>query len=305
LNDELFGDGTGEHKVGKGTVFAGQSLKEVLSKLHVAPDFDYSKPESDARLLFVHRKMADGDLYFVDNRKDRYEAVDASFRVTGKAPELWFADTGKTEPVSFKMAGGRTTHPLKLEPWGTVFVVFRKATAETSRTLPVRTETEVATVNGPWTVSFQPDRGAPASITLDKLSSWSENPDRGVKYFSGAGTYTKNVEAKAEWFKNGAQVWIDLGDVKNLAEVTVNGKPLGVVWHLPYRVDATAALKPGANQLTITVWNAWVNRMIGDEQPGATKITFADVKPYKADSPLLASGLLGPLRIYRDQTKSE
>jgi hypothetical protein len=93
--------------------------------------------------------------------------------------------------------------------------------------------------------------------------------------------------------------------VKNLAEVTVNGKPLGVVWHLPYRVDATAALKPGANQLTITVWNAWVNRMIGDEQPGATKITFADVKPYKADSPLLASGLLGPLRIYRDQTKSE
>ncbi len=299
LNDELFGDGTGVHKVGKGAVYAGQDIGDVFNALHVAPDFDYTKPESDTRLLFVHRKLADGDLYFVDNRSDRDESVDATFRVTGKAPELWHAETGKTEPASFKIADGRTTVPLRLEPWGSVFVVFRKTTRETARTLPAKIETQVASLDGEWKLSFQPDRGAPPAITLDKLVSWTESPDAGVKYFSGVGTYTKTVDAKADWFRKGAQIWIDLGDVKNLAEVTVNGKALGIVWHAPYRVDATTALKPGANEVSIKVTNAWVNRLIGDEQPGVTtKITFADVKPYKADSPLLPSGLLGPVRLY-------
>jgi len=298
LNDDLFGDGTGVHHVGKGTVYAGQKLGDVFAALQVPPDFDYTKPEADARLLFVHRKLDDGDVYFVDNRNDRSETVDATFRVTGKAADLWHADTGLTEPASFKIADGRTTVPLKLEPWGSVFVVFRKATEQAAFTVPAKTETAVATVNGPWKVSFQPKRGAPDSITLKTLASWTENPDAGVKYFSGAGTYTKTIQAKADWLKNGAHVWIDLGDVKNLAEVTVNGKSLGVVWHTPYRVDATAALHAGANDVSIKVINAWVNRLIGDEQPGVKdKITFADVKPYRANSPLIPSGLLGPVRL--------
>ena len=299
LNAELFGDGTGVHGVGKGTVYAGQILGDAVAALKLAPDFDYTKPESDTRLLFVHRRLADGDLYFVGNRNDRGEAVNADFRVTGKAPELWHAETGKSEPVSFKIADGRTTVPLHLEPWGTVFVVFRTATTETSRTLPRVTDTQMAVLDSPWKVSFQPDRGAPPSITLDKLSSWSDNADAGVKYFSGTGSYTQTVLAAPSWFKKGAHFWLDLGDVKNLAEVTLNGKNLGVVWHAPYRVDVTSALKPGANQLCIKVTNAWVNRLIGDEQPGAIKYTFADVKPYKANSPLLASGLLGPVAVVR------
>ncbi len=297
LNGELFGDGSGEHKVGKGTVYAGESLTEVFAKLKVAPDFDYTKPEADARLEFVHRKLADGDVYFVDNRKNRAESVDAMFRVAGKAPELWHAETGKTEPVSYSMADGRTTVPLKLEPWGTVFVVFRRGTKEGSRTLPKATETQLATVDGAWSVSFQADRGAPATATFDKLISWPHSADAGIRYFSGIGTYTKTIDASADWLKKGEQVWLDLGEVKNLAEVTLNGKSLGVVWHAPYRVEVTGALKPGANQLEVKVVNAWVNRLIGDEQPGATKYTFADVKPYKANSPLLPSGLLGPVAL--------
>jgi hypothetical protein len=195
LNDELFGDGTGVHRVGKGEVFAGQSLGDVFKALQVAPDFDYTKPESDARLLFVHRILSDGDLYFVDNRNDRSEQMDASFRVTGKAPELWHAETGKAEPVSFKTEDGHTTVPLKLEPWGTVFVIFRKPTREASYTMPAVIQTELATIDGPWTVNFQPDRGAPPSIKLDKLASWSESSDVGVKFFSGTGTYTRAVNA--------------------------------------------------------------------------------------------------------------
>ena len=303
LNDELFGDGTGEHTVGKGKVYAGQNAEAALQAMNVAPDFDHTKPEIDTRLLFVHRKLADGDLYFVDNRNDRDETVDATFRVTGKAPELWHAETGKSEPASYTIADGCTTVPLQLEPWGTAFVVFREPTQETSRTLPKAVVTDLATIEGPWKVAFQPGRGAPPSITLDTLTSWSDSTDAGVKYFSGAGTYTKTIEASPEWFKKGAMLWINLGDVKNLAEVTVNGKSLGVVWHAPYSVDVTSALKPGANEVTIKVINAWVNRLIGDQQPDATKYTFADVKPYRANSPLLPSGLLGPVHMYSESAE--
>jgi len=298
LNDDLFGDGNGTHKVGKGTVYAGQNLGDVFHTMNVKPDFDYSKPEGDTRLEFVHRRLSDGDLYFVDNRGDNGHKVDATFRVTGKEPELWHAETGKSEPVSFKIADGRTTVPLDLEPWGSVFVVFRKSTSASNRTIPAGQKKDLATLDGSWKVSFQSGRGAPDSVTLDKLDSWSDNSDAGVKYFSGTGTYTKSFDVPAASLTKGAQVWIDLGDVKNLADVSINGKSLGIVWHAPYRVNVTSAVKSGSNELVVKVTNAWVNRLIGDEQPGATKITFADVKPYKATSPLLPSGLLGPVTIY-------
>lgn len=297
LDEELFGDGTGVHHVGRGVVYAGQTPAEAFNAMQVSPDFDYTKPEADTRLLFVHRILGDGDIYFVENRSDRSAEVNATFRVAGKEPEFWYAETGRSEPASFTIADGRTTVPLKLEAWGTVFVVFRKPARATFRTLPMPFEKQVAIVSGPWKVSFPPNWGAPQSITLDTLASWSDSKDAGVKYFSGTGTYTQIIQAPAAWFRNGAHLWIDLGDVKNLAEVEVNGKPLGVVWHAPYRVDATAALKPGANELSIKVTNAWVNRLIGDQQPGAIQYTFADVKPYRADSPLLPSGLLGPVTV--------
>jgi hypothetical protein len=300
LSSQLFGDGSGVHKVGKGVVYAGQNLSEVFSALQVKPDFDYVKHNSDSNVEFAHRKLNNGHIYFVDNRSNHDESIDATFRVAGMQPELWRAETGTTEPVSFNIEDGRTWVPLHLEAWGTAFVVFRKSTPQTSHLLPEFTENKVLTLTGPWNVAFQPGRGAPASITMDELSDWSHSDDPGVKYFSGAGMYTKTVQAPPEWFRKGSRLWIDLGDVKNLAEVTVNGKDLGQVWHAPYRVDATSALKPGANEIRIRVVNAWVNRMVGDEQPGATKFTFADVKPYNANSPLLPSGLLGPVTVVRE-----
>ena len=299
LSDELFGDGTGVHTVGKGTVYAGVNSEAALKALKVAPDFEYGSPENGQQIPFVHRHTADADIYFVDNRGDQNTSVDASFRITGKVPELWHSETGKIETASYKIANGRTTVPLQFEPWGTLFVVFRNEAKQSSHTLPKPAMTELTTVEGPWNVSFQADRGAPASTTLEKLISWNDSDDSGIKYFSGVGTYTKTVQASDDWFKDGARVWIDLGDVKNLADVTVNGKSLGVVWHAPFRVDVTGALKPGANEVTIKVTNAWVNRLIGDEQPGTTtKYTFTPMKPYRANSPLVASGLLGPVKLY-------
>ena len=304
LADKLWGAGIGA-STGNGKVYGSQKLADVLETLNIGRDFEYEKPTPDTDILFVHRKLADGDLYFVDNRNDRAEAFDAAFRVQGKSAELWHPDTGQIEPASYQFADGRTRVPLRLEPWGTVFVVFRQAATASSRTVPTVLEEALRTVEGPWDVAFQPDRGAPPRITLDKLTSWHQNSDAGVKYFSGTASYTKTIQARAEWFKPRARLWIDLGTVKNLAEVSVNRKNLGIVWKAPYQVDATGALKPGTNRVEIKVTNGWANRIIGDRQPGVTKTyTFTSPKFYKADAPLQPSGLLGPVRVLRTRRKN-
>ena len=299
LANELFGNGHGVHHVGKGTVYAGMSVSEALAGMHVSPDFSYVATLPGATLKFIHRKLANGDIYFVDNRGDNAATAEATFRVTGMVPWLWHSETGKITPVSYTMANGRTSIPLHLGPWGSVFVVFRGHATRSSWLAPAKVKKHLATIHGPWKVTFPPNWGAPPSITLNKLASWSDNSNSGVKYFSGIGTYTKTIQAPASWFQHGAHIWINLGKVKNLAEVTVNGKPLGVVWHTPYKVDATSALHPGSNTLTIKVADAWVNRLIGDQQPNAAKkYTFSDYHPYTAKSPLLPSGLLGPVTIH-------
>jgi len=303
MADKLWGSGSG-NSLGKGRVYGGQNLAVVLTAIGVAPDFDYTKPEADTNVLFVHRKLTDGDLYFVDNRNNRDEVLDASFRVSAKEAELWHPDTGTMEPASFQIANGRTTVPLHLEPWGTVFVVFRKPAKTSSRNLPRALETTLTTVEGPWDISFEPNLGAPPKITVDKLTSWSANSDGGVKYFSGKGTYTRTINAPADWLAKNTHIWLDLGDVKNLAQVSVNGKPLGIAWKPPYRVDVTSAVKPGKNVVEITVTDAWVNRIIGDRQPNVTNAyTFTSPKFYKTDSNLVPAGLLGPVKIIRTSTE--
>ena len=295
---ELFGDGAETHAIGRGKVYAGQGPANVLGEMHLTPDFTFTKTNDSTRLEFVHRKVGDADVYFVDNRSEKSVRTEARFRITGKEAEFWYAETGRSVSASFNIANGATTVPLRLEPWGTVFVVFRKPTSETSRKLPDENQSELLAVAGPWNVTFQPDRGAPATITLENLISWPDSNDKGVKYFSGTATYTKSVEAKQEWFGKGKRLWLNLGEVRNLAEIEINGKSLGVVWHSPYKMDITDAIKPGANQLVVKVTNAWVNRLIGDQQPDApAKYTFTAVQPYKSDSPLQPSGLIGPVLI--------
>jgi alpha-L-rhamnosidase len=300
LADQLWGSGISEQAIGRGMVYGGPVLEETQAALKTAPDFQYVKPQPDTSLLFVHRTLPSAEIYWVDHRNSRTETVEASFRVQGMVPELWHADTGVREPASYRTEAGRTVVPLPLNAWDAVFVVFRPSGAAPSRTIAVPVETQVATVEGPWSVHFQTGRGAPDSITLDTLSSWHRNSDLGVQYFSGAGTYTKSVQAPAEWFQTGARLWLDLGDVKNLAEVSINGKPLGIVWRPPFRVDVTDALKPGANAVEIRVTNLWVNRLIGDQQTGVTtKFTLTTQQFYRSDSPLLPSGLLGPVVLWR------
>jgi len=234
-------------------------------------------------------------------RSGRVEDVLTSFRVDGKEAEFWHPDTGSIEPAAYKIEAGQTTVPIHFDPSGSVFVVFRKAAGSLVRTLPAPVTTQLSAVAGPWQVSFPPNWGAPPQITLDQLVSWTTSSDFGVKYFSGTATYSKDIEVASDWLGSDGKVVLDLGLVKEIAEISVNGKSVGgILWKPPFQADVTGVLKTGMNHLEIKITNLWPNRMIGDLQLGVQKTyTFTDAKFYKANSPLMESGLMGPVRILR------
>jgi hypothetical protein len=297
----LWGSTEGRHEYGKGAVISGQTLEAALPSLGIAPDFRVEAP-GGTDLRFVHRNLAGGEIYFVDNRQSQRAQSTISFRVVGKVPELWHADTGVHEAVSYRMDSGRTRVPLALEAHETAFVVFRKPTAIAQHTIPAKVETSLYTVANTWQIKFPSGRGAPTEAHATPLNSWSDDPDKGIRYFSGTATYATTLRAPPNWFATADQLWLDLGRVKNIAQVRVNGKDLGIVWKAPFRVDVTKALKPGTNRLEVKVTNLWVNRLIGDAQPDTpNKYTFTTQAFYKADSPLQPSGLLGPVRLLREQ----
>jgi hypothetical protein len=335
LVQELWSDLEGkkeiDSKVGKGRIVHGKKLATVLADLKLPPDL-----EAPADTEYIHRDLGDGaSLYFVSNQKNAAVTGDYVFRQSGKIPELWHPDTGLIEKVKeFKEDGGRIHIPLDLEARGSVMVIFRepsmKSVAVASRTLKKTVDPIV--IEGGWMLRFPQGLGAPEEVSLDHLKSWSEHEQSGVKYFSGTATYLKEVEIPAEAMQKGDVVRLDLGDVKNLAKVIVNGVDLGILWKPPFVVDISRAAKPGKNKLEIQVVNLWVNRLIGDEQisePNGLKyspwnahsgssliygqalpewfkqgkpdpsgrIAFSDNHPYKKDSELLPSGLLGPVQL--------
>jgi hypothetical protein len=294
LATDLWGDMDGvtdiQHVFGTGMTYWGLSLDEVLSRLHVRPDFA-SSGSLQSPPAWVHRRTADADIYFVVNQADAPEHIEVRFRATGKDVEIWRPMTGQTdeaevnpeastpvpdrsgnrqpgiEPAAFLEEPGFTTVSLDLAERESVFVVFYKATAAPPPAHQAAHEVEstLATLRGPWTLTFPRHWGAPPSIQMQDLVSWTTLSDPGVKYFSGTATYTRNVQAPAGWFRPGQRLFLDLGKVRDLAEVNVNGKSVGMVWAPPYRLDVTTALKPGLNHLAIKVTNEWTNRIVGDQ----------------------------------------
>ncbi len=182
-------------------------------------------------------------------------------------------------------------------------------------------------ITGAWTLDFPVGWGAPSQVTLDRLISWSEHTNDGVRYFSGTATYEKEINIPAERSGEGKELWLDLGSVKNFAEVSLNGQSFGVLWKPPFRVNVTSAAKPGVNHLVVKVTNLWPNRLIGDEQlpndrdwsdgpikewpqwvldgkPSPTgRVTFTTWHHWNKDSALLESGLLGPVMLESAEVK--
>lgn len=460
-----------EHAFGKGRVITGRSPADVLASMNITPDCAFEKLHARAanpKIAWIHRTLGDTDIYFLSNQKPRSDELVASFRVAGKAPELWHADSGAMAPAPvWNEQNSRTRIPLQFEPWGSVFVIFKPgsaaahivsitppalAAAAADHKAPVIVikkamyeavdgaggvdvtakvaaalaagETEIPATNGlfgdptvnhlkrlrveytldgkditksanentslvfidtsgpdlpptyqlrataagegeggaeliafepgpyqikrtdgpaklvtvpalpapfnvqgPWTVRFQKDRGAPEQISMAALSSLSLSSTPGVRYFSGTADYSITFDLPADFLSSSRVLRLDLGAVREIAEVTLNGVNLGVWWKPPYHADVTPHLKPGANQLTVRVTNLWINRLIGDEQsaddcewngitikkwpawfdpkssnplanrPAKDRFTFTTWKHWHKDSPLPDSGLLGPVRL--------
>lgn len=298
----LFGstEQVNERRVGEGKVYPTASLRDGLEAMRLQPDFSYIGKDGQADLGFTDRVISQGrgHIYFVANRLERTSRVDASFRVTGMVPELWNPVTGETTPASYRAIDGRTEVPLDLPAFGSTFVVFHGTTTVAERDVRPPEETTIETLQGPWQVSFEAGRGAPASVTMPVLQSWTDSPSDGVKYFSGTAKYAR--EFSVSKVSTDATLWVDLGEVRDIARVIVNGVPAGITWCPPFVVDITKYVRPGANTLEVEVANVWANRLIGDAQPDAKeKYTFTWVPTYRADAPLLGSGLLGPVRIQR------
>jgi alpha-L-rhamnosidase len=283
-----------------GKVTASRDLNAALASLKIAQDYGYSDVPADAKLMFVHRKTPEMDAYFFTNRKPREESPLLSFNITGRVPELWDATTGASSPVSYQVRDGKTFIPMTLRAFQSGYIVFRKAGPD-AMTVMRSVQKPIATLSGPWTLRFQSNRGAPETVTLPALSDWSTSTDPGIKYFSGVGTYTKSITVPASALASGEKLFLNLGDVNELAEVFVNGKSAGTVWKAPYQIDISSVAKPGANMLEIRVANLWVNRLIGDAQPNAKPMTFTTLKTYTKDAPLRPSGLLGPVTLQEEQ----
>jgi hypothetical protein len=290
-------------------VFWGKTLGEIFKTDGVSPDFTHT---GTAFIDFIHRSADGAEIYFLANRNSKPEAVEATFRVNGKQPELWDPVSGQRRDLPvFESKDGCTTVPLEFEPDGSMFIVFRKALVGTDRRavrpanfLKLETMQEIT---GPWTVQFDPQwfyptnglSGDPANglMTFDKLEDWSQRPETAVKYFSGTAVYRKAFAlADPSKIQNSkSKIHVDLGTVKETARVKLNGKDLGVVWCAPWRVEITGAVKPGDNALEIEVVNLWPNRLVGDGKlPVEQRRTRTNVG---APSAPLPSGLLGPVTI--------
>ncbi|MBN1442129.1 MAG: glycosyl transferase family 2, partial [Planctomycetes bacterium] len=309
LAGELWGPSGGEsiteHRLGKGRVIRGRSPRDVLQAEGAGPDFAYAAPDGETFLDFIHRALEGVDIYFVANRRNRPEGVACSFRVSGRRPELWDPVTGEIRPArAFRQAGGRTEVPLRLAPHGSIFVVFRGAIARdaagrSGRNWPV--EGPAHAISGPWAVRFDPAAGGPAeAVELEALADWTRHPDPRVRFYSGAAVYAAAFDLPPALRSGGGRIVLDLREVHSIAEVRLNGEDLGVVWTAPWRVDITAPVRPEANTLEIEVVNLWPNRLVGDQRlEPAERIARTNVAKFTRDSPLLPSGLLGPVTVRR------
>ncbi len=257
-------------------------------------------------LDYIHRTAGEAEIYFVANQSNGWAEAECTFRVAGKAPELWDPVSGATRPAAvYSQTEGRTTLPVQFAPYGSVFVVFRKPILGTAapvarRNFPVFGAPHE--LSGPWTVQFDPKWGGPESAAFQQLVSWTQRPEEGVKYYSGMATYHKTFDLPEALRRPGRPLALDLGDVKNLAEVRLNGKNLGILWAMPFRVDVTDAIKPAGNNLEVEVVNFWPNRIIGDQSLAPEKrFTRTNIRKLTKDTPLMDSGLLGPVRILAEE----
>jgi hypothetical protein len=293
----------------------------------VPPDFASSTTDPETRPRYIHRVAGDADVYFVASKSREPLETVCSFRVHGKQPEFWWPDTGRVQPAAvWDEADGCTRVPIRFEPSGSVFVVFRQSAGVPGQVAGAKNWDEfqpLAEIAGPWVIRFDPKWGGPAEpVTFHQLDDWAKRNELGIRYYSGTAVYQKTFRYAPPSAASAPRIWLDLGAVQVSACVKLNGRDLGVLWKTPFRVDVSEAIQPGDNRLEIRVVNLWINRQIGDEQlpedsdrnPNGTlkswpqwltegkssptgRYTFGSWRLWKKDDPLVESGLLGPVTL--------
>ena len=297
------GENITENKYRKGRIYWGKDLRDILVDDGVLPDFEYT--DKGAVIDFIHRTVDDCEIYFVANLENRPEQTTCTFRVTGRQPEIWNPVTGEKLPVTvFSTSSGRTTIPMEFAGFQSFFVVFPEKTRSTGQPVAAKSNFPalhtIQVIDGKWDVFFDPRWLGAGRVAFDQLEDWTGRPEEGIKYYSGKATYRKKFDL-SETLPAGTRIWLDLGEVRNIAEVRLNGADHGVVWTNPWRVDITAAVRPKDNELEIDVVNLWPNRLIGDAAlPVEARVTNTNIV-FKKDDPLLPSGLLGPVTLAKQE----
>lgn len=269
-----------------GGVMTGDSLDDAFEKVGLVPDV-----ECPADILWKHRRDGDTEIYFLTNQKDAARNETITFRVDGKAPELWWPETGRveSEPSFTATADGRVSMPVDFDVHTSVFVVFREEATVKERKAPEVAPVVYAQLDGPWSVAF-PFGEQP----FEKLVCWTKHEKDSIKYFSGEAVYKTTFTVSGDH----QGLVLDLGEVNDIGVVRVNGQEIGTLWMRPYKMDISTAVKSGENTLEITVVNPWKNRLVGDAQPEAKNVsTFTSKRVIGANAPLKPAGLLGPVRL--------
>jgi hypothetical protein len=292
-------------KIGKGTIVKLPYLGNDFASIGIEQDVYFPKlNRADSETLaWTHRKSETEESYFISNQKEEKRQFDASFRVAGKRPEWYNPVTDKTTALAnWKTENGRTIIPLTLDANESGFVVFKNKTediiAKGKQNSP-EFET-VQTLDESWQLQFDPEfHGPEKPVKINTLFDWSTSANERIKYYSGTATYQKELIWKG---KTKDKIWLDLGTIANIAEVSINGKNCGTLWTFPYKVDVSDALQKGKNTIVIKITNTWANRLIGDQKlPKEEKLTWTTA-PFRLEGePLLKAGLLGPVTIVKEK----
>jgi hypothetical protein len=282
---------------GKAVVVPDEKAALARALRATPPDIEI-EPGSD-EIGFVHRRAGNKDFYFLANFSARSKDLRVSFRAGERRPRLWDPMTGTISEAGYEYRDGRTVVEISFEPYGSTIVEFNSAKQKPRPAVKQRAAGEPLAVPGPWRVSWPGRKTAEMSALL----SWTDLP--GLRFFSGKARYETMIDVPAEALARGKRQWLELGQVREIAEVWVNEKHAGVAWMLPYRLEITSLLKPGRNMLRIDVSNLLINQVLNQPDkdysavearyPIGNKIPRPREKQIVKDP--LPSGLLGPVRI--------
>ena len=309
---EVDGEKVRINHYGKGRVVYGLNATELLKTDNIVDDFSY---RGSAELDYIHRQFTDGDAYFVRNKSDIDFLGSCTFRQTGKFPEIWDPSTGDQVKVKDnKIENSVISISLELSPGASVFVIFTDKEREMPDTVKPEKIIKEEALTGPWRITFPEGWGAPPELFFDNLISWTDSEIEGVKYFSGTATYHKTLNINKGQLGEHGKVTIDLGDIRDVAEVFINDNSAGVLWKRPFALDITDLVKNGENHLKIEIVNMWVNRLTGDMLSESNERYCRTNHPYvKKDNwagggdetfRIQPSGLLGPVRIIYTRNES-